>query len=98
MKDITLVSHLKSLAPSQAAARPAAGGTGFAEALKSAVSEVNRSQVEADGAVQSLHTGDGQNMHDAMISLEKADISLRMMVQMRNKVLEAYQEVMRMQV
>ncbi len=97
MSDITLVSHLQSIgAPSAAAKKPAAAG--FADALKSAVEDVNRSQVEADKAVEKLQTGESKNLHEVMISMEKADISLRLAVQMRNKVLEAYQEIMRMQI
>ena len=45
-----------------------------------------------------LHTGDEKNLHGAMISMEKADISLRYMIQARNKAIDAYQEIMRMQV
>ncbi|OHB25676.1 MAG: flagellar hook-basal body complex protein FliE [Desulfuromonadaceae bacterium GWC2_58_13] len=97
MSDITLVSHLQSIGtPLATAQKPAAAG--FADALKSAVEDVNRSQVDADKAVERLQTGESQNLHEVMISMEKADISLRLAVQMRNKVLEAYQEIMRMQI
>ena len=97
MSDITLVSHLQSLGAPKAAAQTTAA-PGFADALKSAVDDVNKSQVEADNAIEKLQTGESQNLHEVMISMEKADISLRLAVQMRNKVLEAYQEIMRMQI
>jgi len=97
MNDITLVSHLNSLAtPPAAPARTAVGG--FAEALNKAVVEIGQTQAEADLAVERLQTGESKNLHEVMIAMEKADISLRLAVQMRNKVLEAYQEIMRMQV
>ncbi len=48
--------------------------------------------------MEKLQSGESKNIHEVMISMEKADISMRLTVQMRNKVLEAYQEIMRMQV
>lgn len=72
--------------------------TSFGEMLSSMVDQTNQLQQQADQAIKQLHTGDEQSLHDAMISMEKADISLRYMVQVRNKAIDAYQEVMRMQV
>ena len=98
MKDITLVSHLQSLGrpPAAPAAKPQ--GSGFADFLQDAVKDANRLQVAADRAVEGVQTGENHNLHEAMISMEKADISLRLVVQLRNKVVEAYQEIMRLQV
>lgn len=70
----------------------------FADLLSGIVGEVENQQKTADNAVQQLHAGDAKNLHEAMIAMEQADISIRFMVQVRNKALEAYQEVMRMQV
>lgn len=97
MKDITLVSHLQSLA-SQGAKGAQASSEDFGQFLEEAVSEVNQQQLNADKAVEQLQTGEASNLHEVMVAMEKADISLRLMVQMRNKVVEAYQEIMRMQV
>lgn len=97
MNEISLVSPLINPNGSpQAAAKTTSGG--FGETLNSAISQVNKAQVEADRAVEQLQTGEAKNLHEVMITMEKADISLRLMVQMRNKVVDAYQEVMRMQV
>ncbi len=98
MSDITLLSQLKSIIPNSSATKSADVGSGFSEALKAAVDDVNKTQLEADKAVEQLQTGESENLHEVMIAMEKADISLRLTVQMRNKVLEAYQEIMRMQV
>jgi flagellar hook-basal body complex protein FliE len=49
-------------------------------------------------AMQQLHGGGEKNLHEAMIAMEKADITLRFAVQVRNKAIEAYQEIMRIQV
>ena len=81
---------------------PVVGGEGaeksFAATLKDAVNSVNVAQKESDYKMQELATGKSQNIHETMIAAEKADIALRLMVQVRNKMIEAYQEMMRMQV
>jgi flagellar hook-basal body complex protein FliE len=70
----------------------------FSTYLKDALGEVNQLQQSADKAIQQL-VGEGKgDLQDTMVALEKADISFRFMMQVRNKVLEAYQEIMRMQV
>ena len=98
MEDITLVSYLKALPAAGPGAPAKSIGQGFSQALQSAVAQVNENQVAADHAVENFQIGESRNLHEVMISVEKADISLRMMVQVRNKVIEAYQEIMRMQV
>ncbi len=70
----------------------------FAATLKDAVDSVNTAQRESDLKMQELATGKSQNIHETMLAAEKADIALRLMVQVRNKMIEAYQEMMRMQV
>ena len=70
----------------------------FANMLTGMVSEVNDQQQAADKAIQEVHAGEAKNLHEAMIAMEQADISIRFMVQVRNKAMEAYQEMMRMQV
>lgn|SRR5690554_5542409 len=97
MKEIALITPLQGVGPTVASPASRAA-SGFEETLKKVVSEVNRAQVESDRAVESLHAGGTKNLHEVMIAMEKADISLRLMTQMRNKAVEAYQEIMRMQV
>jgi len=55
-------------------------------------------QMQSDQAIQQLSTGENRNLHETMIAVEKASISFQFMSQIRNKALEAYQEVMRMPV
>jgi flagellar hook-basal body complex protein FliE len=69
----------------------------FAAFLQEAVTGVNQAQQEAETAVQQYTVGTAQNLHDTMIAMEKADISLRLLMQVRNKAVEAYQEIMRTQ-
>jgi flagellar hook-basal body complex protein FliE len=70
----------------------------FESHLKNALGEVNNLQRQAEQSIQQL-VGEGQgDLQETMIALEKADVSFRLMMQIRNKVLDAYQEIMRMQV
>lgn len=73
-------------------------GEGFANYLKQSIDKVNALQMEADKAAQDLLTGKEVNLHQVMIAMEKANISFQLMVQVRNKVIDAYREMMRMQV
>ena len=70
----------------------------FATLLQEAVDGVNRFQQDAATAVQQYTVGKADTLHDTMIAVEKADISLRLLMQVRNKAVEAYQEIMRMQI
>jgi flagellar hook-basal body complex protein FliE len=70
----------------------------FSGFLQEAMSGVNRVQQEAETAVQQHTIGKTHNLHDTMIAVEKADISLRLLMPVRNKAVEAYQEIMRMQI
>lgn len=74
------------------------GSKTFADTLKDAVNSVNQAQQTADIKAQELATGKNHNIPEVMIAAEKADISLKLMVQVRNKIIEAYQEIMKMQV
>ena len=70
----------------------------FSGILQNAVDSVNKTQTEADTAIKELVSGRNKNIHEALLAVEKADSSLKLMMQVRNKILDAYKEVMRMQV
>lgn len=70
----------------------------FADTLNEAIMNVNSLHKKADKSVQDLATGRTDNIAEVMIASEKADIALRLMMQVRNKIIDAYQEVMKMQV
>jgi flagellar hook-basal body complex protein FliE len=76
----------------------AKSAAGFGDMLTSMLTKVNDSQIAGDQAVQKLQSGNAQHLHEVMIAAEEADISLRMLVQMRNKAFAAYEEIMRMQI
>src|SRR5688500_18899373 len=75
-----------------------ADGTSFADTLKDAVLRVNDLQQEADVKMQALSTGETTDIADVKIAAEKADIALRLMTSVRNKMIDAYHEIMKMQV
>jgi flagellar hook-basal body complex protein FliE len=74
------------------------GGTSFSEILGTAIQEVNDLQSQAGEQVQKAMTGEMTDIHTAMIAVQKADVSFQMMMQVRNKLVSAYQEIMKMQV
>ncbi len=78
------------------ASAPAGAGS-FADALGNAIGTVDALQNDSDAESQKLAMGGG-NLHEVALALEKADIGLRVLTKVRNKVVEAYQEVMRMNV
>lgn len=88
--------------PSATAQKPAVqqrtGEKSFGAVLKDMLKDVNAMQAEADDAIARVQIENAGSIHEAMIALEKADLSFRAMMQVRNKILEAYNEVMRMQV
>lgn len=86
--------------PGAGAGGDAAAGTGkgFGDMLKDSMDKVNELQLEADRAAKELVAGRNKNIHETMLIMEKADMSFRLMMQVRNKVIDAYREIMRMQV
>lgn len=73
-------------------------GKSFGDFLVDSISKVNKAQVDADIAVQKLASGESQNLHETLLAVEKADIAFKTMNQVRSKVIDAYKEIMRMQV
>ena len=73
-------------------------GGGFGAILKDAISTVNDLQTKSDGEIQKIMTGESQDLHSTVIAMQKADLSFQMMMQVRNKLMQAYQEIIRMQI
>jgi flagellar hook-basal body complex protein FliE len=97
--NVNSLSQLTPLTASIADRSPVgqAGGE-FANLLETMLNKVNTMQQNGEEAITRLHGGDAGHLHEVMIAVEQADISLRMLVQMRNKALTAYEEIMRMQI
>ena len=73
-------------------------GASFGDVLKDAISTANQLQKQSDQEIQKLMTGETQDLHTTLIAVQKADLSFQMMMQVRNKIIQAYQEILRMQV
>jgi len=71
---------------------------GFMDVLKDSFEKVNEHQVQADTAIKEMVSGRNKNIHETLLAIERADSSMKLMMQVRNKVLDAYREIMRMQV
>jgi len=71
---------------------------GFVDSLKAAIGQVNEAQVQAGQAVDALMTGQSQDLHRTMVALQQADVSFQLMMQIRNKLVTAYEEIQRMQI
>ena len=82
-------------------ASPASGpveGKSFKETLADTIGEVQRLQTEADSTIKQLVSGEIKDVTEAMVAVEKADVSFQTMMAVRNKIVAAYEEIMRMQV
>jgi flagellar hook-basal body complex protein FliE len=73
-------------------------GASFGEILKDAISTTNQLQKQSDLEIQKLMAGESDDLHATLIAVQKADLSFQMMMQVRNKLVQAYQEITRMQV
>ena len=80
------------------ATKPADAQKSFSTFLKDALNKVNEQQVQADQLTEKLVKGENVDLHQVMIAAQKASISLQLALEVRNKVIEAYQEMMRMQI
>jgi flagellar hook-basal body complex protein FliE len=89
-------------APALGSEKPTGGrqieGNGFSNVLRDAMADINKLQTNADEAIAKVQLDNTASIHEAMVALEQASISFRAMMQVRNKILDAYQEVMRTQV
>ncbi|WP_457743642.1 flagellar hook-basal body complex protein FliE [Sulfurimonas sp.] len=99
MSDITNISGASTadLLKQKSKIENAAGGDAFVSHLKSAINEVNDIQKTSEDAIADLATGQVQNLHQAALAINKAEISMKLMLEIRNKALNAYKEIGRTQ-
>lgn len=105
MTDITTQSNLKAILEpglrqvgKTGISGSSAEGKSFADVLSQSLAKVNALQKDADNAIENLVSGKTRNIHETMLAVGKADMAFRMTMQVRNKIVEAYQEVLRIQV
>lgn len=87
-----------NVAAGSAAAVAGSGLGGFARLLTQFLSDAGTQQAHAEQAVSNLASGRADNVHNVMLSMAKADLSFHLVLELRNRISDAYQEIMRMQV
>lgn len=94
---ISSVTGSAGVTAAQSAAAPKAA-EGFADSITSALEAVSQSEFAADAVAESMATGGDASIQELMTSMTKAQLNVDLLVQVRNKAVEAYQEIMRMQI
>ena len=100
MNDLT-ISKYQSILPKMAAPetqREKVSSSAFSDYAQRALADVNRQLRDADEAVNDLATGKNQDIHKTMIAMQKAEISFELVLQIRNKLIAAYDEIRRMSI
>jgi flagellar hook-basal body complex protein FliE len=90
--------QLPALTGLEKASAPTEGGGGFGKALLDSLNQLDASQADASNQAQQLATGQAKDVTSVVMSVEKASLDLQLATQIRNKGLEAYQEIFRMSV
>jgi len=100
IQPLVTIEPLKPLREMQqgSATSARAAAKSFGDMLEQAVDQVNTLQTQADKLAQDLAAGKLENLHTVMVAMSKASLALEFTIQVRNKVIEAYQELMRTQV
>ncbi|MFC7061215.1 flagellar hook-basal body complex protein FliE [Halobacillus seohaensis] len=86
-----VAQHAKDVTPNEAHSK-------FASNLKQAIENVNETQNTSNDMTKALANGEVDNLHEVMIASEKSSVTMQTTIEVRNKVVEAYKEIMRMQV
>jgi flagellar hook-basal body complex protein FliE len=99
MQPIELISqsHVRGLSPGTTPSEEPESGS-FDRVLSESIEKVNRLQLEADREIEMLSKGEQKDIHGTMIAMEKAALSFELLMQVRNKVVAAYDEIRRMQI
>lgn len=97
------IQSIKSLSTADLLANKSANSvenssTDFAQELKNALGNVNQMQVDGEKAMSDIATGSVKDLHQAAIAIDKAEISMKLMLEVRNKALSAYKEITRTQI
>lgn len=95
---ISSLTPLSPLAPPESSsASTESAGSPFKDVLNSAIQEVEGARANANQSVQRFLSGEGDDLHSTILATQRADLEFQMFLQVRNKVVSAYQEVMKMQ-
>jgi flagellar hook-basal body complex protein FliE len=94
--NISGISPLSQIQTDVTAPGAGDGGTSFKDILSSAVGEIENSHSSAAKSVEQFLSGDGGDLHSTILATQRADLEFQMFLQVRNKVVSAYQEIMKM--
>ncbi|KMM36571.1 flagellar hook-basal body complex protein FliE [Guptibacillus hwajinpoensis] len=97
MNTINALQQLPALQQQKPAVSSGEATADFGQMLQDAIKQVNNNQVQSEQMTNKLVTGEVQDVHEVMLASQKASLSLNLTVEVRNKVIESYQEIMRMQ-
>lgn len=97
MNEINKIGDIAKSIPDIAKPGKQSGGASFEDAIKAALKDVSTVQNDAEKAIEDFSKGEVKDVHTVVIAMEKADMSMQTLMQVRNKLLTAYQEIMRMQ-
>lgn len=78
--------------------KPVSAENSFSDMLTDAINSVDQAMKESDQKVQSFIAGETENVHDVMIAMQRAQVSFQLMTEIRNKAIETYHEISRMQI
>ena len=96
---LTQLRAASAVAQGRPVDQAAAGGADFSQALKSAIDQVSQAQQQAQQMAEDFTTGKNNvDLQDVMVNLQKANLSFQQMVQVRNKLVSAYNDIMTMQI
>jgi len=95
--NISGISSLSRIQTDVAAPSASDGGNSFKDILSSAIGEVENSRSSAAKSVEQFLSGDGEDLHSTILATQRAELEFQMFMQVRNKVVSAYQEIMKMQ-
>jgi flagellar hook-basal body complex protein FliE len=95
--NITAISSLSHIKPEVAAPSVSDGGNSFKNILSSAIGEVESARSGAAKSVEQFLSGNGEDLHSTILATQRAELEFQMLMQVRNKVVSAYQEIMKMQ-
>lgn len=95
---VAQIGQLLAGQPGEIEKKQEAGDSSFAGLLNDSLKKLNEAELKADSLAGDLLTGDIQDLHQVTIAVEEAKLSIQLAIEVRNKVIEAYQEISRMQV
>ncbi len=95
--NIGKIADINGIANKLERANKTTDGGDFSKVLQESLGEVNKTQVKADKAMADIATGEVKNLHQAALAIGKAETSMKVMLEIRNKALSAYKEIARTQ-